>query len=338
MIQYKIKVYDSKKEFKLDIENEYITSGININLNLNQVSNSLLSLRHKQFFEDNIVLNDYIEIYEYKNKVQQLIFSGFIQELKDKYKSWTRTIQIKSIGIGTLLNYWYFQSETKDEDYTLDDIINIIITDIDLKYQWFIKKGNIGSYTDTIKVELKNKNYIETLQLLSGITGFYFYINQNWYLDMLEKKDIQNYFVIWHNIIDITRTNSLTNMCNYLILTYNGGDTSWLYENIDSINKYWIIAKHITIDEIIDDNTANNYGDIYVNQNWSIKDEYTLQINDKHSYIFDDLINSELKVLNYNKNIENTYIKWINYNNWFISINTEIKNTFKWLINNLINK
>jgi len=336
-IQYKIKVFNSKKEFKLNIENDFVNSWVNIALWVNIINSANFSIKYNKYFE-NILLNDYIEIYEYKNTEKQLIFAWFVDTIQEIISDWSYNINIHCKGIWLLLTNLIYQNSTANDNKTATDIITDMFTRLNNEYPNMLWVWTIDDDWATIKIELKNKNFLQVYKELSIIKWQIFYIRQDWKIDFIKEKNTEYSFIVWNNINNLNSKKDTLDLYNSLLLTYNQWNTTWLYENTNSIAEYWQIRKHITMNDILDDNTANDIWNLLVTEHWEIKEEYNININTKFLYLLDDLINSKFIALNIWKKVENSYIKSIKYNNWKIQINTKYKEQFNELINNIINK
>jgi len=302
---YQIKIYNKlhipKTNINLDIVKNKISFTKQINWGLWQFS-LLLDLK----FDYDFIQWDLVEIYNFENKITNLIYVWYIEQIINKITDF-QELELKINWLASLFKRiiyyvgWNYSANINQDTYTtINDIKNFVNTfynyfSIDWILTWII-----WNYI------LDFNNCFDLINNIKDLSENYYWYLDNYILRFKEKPTIATHiFTLQKDIIELNIEEDATDIVNFLILTYK----TWtaIYTDTTSLSIYWRREKYIKNSQIADLNTANDFWNNYIIENKNPKQKIQLNINnEKYQNAYNIIpwnscnVKNIDKVLNYN--------------------------------------
>ena len=316
---YQIKLYDKDKTFKKVINSKIIKNNISFTKQINgglwQFS-LLLDLKFDYVWSYvdseweiyNITQWDIIEIYNFENKLNTLIYSWYIEEIITNISNFEQ-LELKINGLASLLKRlvynvsWNYKTNLSGTSF---DILNDIFDFVKIQYPFF----SFSWFSPWVNVSIDN-NFTDCFDLIKKIVDLnedcYFYVDNYTIFFKQKPTSATHTFTLADNIVELNVETDTTDTCNYLILEYK----TWvsIYQDATSISTYGKREKYVSNTQLADIDSANEFWNNYILKNKNPLEKTSLVINNKYLLNFQLLLEQLTENLNtYTQNLEDFFI------------------------------
>lgn len=279
---YQIKHYDKDKTLIQTINPRIVKNEVSFTKQINwwlwQFSLSLaLPITNDDYTEW-----DLIEVYSTINKVRNLIYVWYIEEIIREISTYEE-IRLKINGLASLFKRiiynvaWNYSPTLSWDPFTL---VSDIITFINTKYNYFTVEGSL-----TWASVSYSANYTDCYSLITNLnnvaSNYYWFLDNYTLIFKAKPSTAEHTFTVKKDLVELTIEEDAIWIVNSLILTY----ATWTktYQDATSISTYWIREKNVTDTNIWNVTSADIYWAKYLAENKDPKKQTSIVVSDKFS-------------------------------------------------------
>lgn len=276
---YQIKLYSRTKVFKKVINPSIIKNRISFSANINWGQGMCRLQLDTLITNTDYIIGDIIEVYGSNSGSLILIYTWYISEINRNVTDYEE-IELVCRGLASLFTSLVY-SEAGDTTIVFNDdpftSVWLVKDYINTHYNLFSLSWEL--FGSNINYDTNNSTCFNIIKDLAETIDYYFYVN-NYEIEFKPKPtEATRTFTLVKDIVELRVDLDDTELVNRVIMHYNWWAAQDIVEDVTSQWIYWLREKYISLSNIKNKVSADEYGASYLAQYGTPIQRIKMQVN-----------------------------------------------------------